>query len=186
MLYICALFISFFIFSPLSGEIKEISLFWNPVICNQKCGNILGQKLQQMPGVEEMNLNAGAGTATLKWKEKLPFSYHSLKFTLQSVGVGQSNVRVKARGTVTIQGNKVSFFSKDDNTRFVLISPLAPQPGQYTPRPNAALMTLNEGVKNQLIEPAKQGKIMVVEGPLYQPWNSPPLWLMLEKVQIEK
>src|SRR5690606_29331883 len=130
--------------------------------------------------------NPSAGVAVIKWSPDAPFSYHLIKTNMQMVGAGVNEIRVRVRGKATVQGNYISLVSQGDNSRFVLISPIMPTPDALIVNPNPYMRDLDPKLQQRILRESSEGKIMVIEGPLYQPARSPPLQLIVERIQVEK
>ncbi|MFQ5729280.1 MAG: hypothetical protein ACE5GN_02850 [Waddliaceae bacterium] len=186
-------FISIFMLSAsllmpraVQAEVLEVVVIWNSISCNEKCAQILAKSFQKMKQVQEVRVNPTSGITILKWKPKSAFSYYPIKSTMQMIGVGVNDIRVKVRGKAKEQGNEVALFSLEDNTRFVLVSPITPLPEDYTVNPNPYDRSLSSDLRERILQEVKQDKVLVIEGPLYQPAKSPPLQLVVERIQIEK
>ena len=170
----------------LNAEILQVTVTWNSGVCDPKCSNLLGEKFKKMKQVEEVSVNPSSGVAVIKWKPDAQFSYHLIKTNMQMVGVGVNEIRVRVRGKARGQGKNVSLVSLEDNTSFILVSPIMPNPDSLILYPNPYLRELDPKLREKILLEAKEDKVMVIEGPLYQPARSPPLQLVVERIQIEK
>jgi hypothetical protein len=173
---------------PLVAEVERITVTWNNVMCNVQCGELIARRFGAMKELEKVEVNPSTGVANLKWNSKFTFSYVPIKTTMQMVGAGIDDVRVRVRGKAKEEGRDVVFYSIGDNTRFLLASPIRPDPRRQVVFPNPTLMQLDPDLRERIMTDAKQDKVLVIEGPLYKPWWSPPLPLMIviERIQVEK
>lgn len=180
---VCGLF---FLTIPmlLQGEILEVKVTWGSAFCNPQCASLLQSRFQEMPQVDLAETNASSGITKLTWKSGTPFSYHPIKRTMQSVGVGIHLVSLKVRGEVKSLGKKVALKSLGDGTTFTLIDPL-PNAMSRVENPNPYFRDLNPLIKKKLLKEAEEGKIFVMTGWIYRPAASPSLYLILERIQIE-
>jgi hypothetical protein len=170
----------------IQAEVLEVSLIWNSDLCNEKCTELLKKQFGKAKEIESFTMNSSSGTASIKWNPQFPFSYQIVKSHLQMVGVGLSQMRVRVRGKALLQGERVALLSEGDNTLFFLISPVRASPGEYTATPAGVLVDLATDLKQKILTTAAEGKVIVVEGPLYQGHRSPPLHLIVSRLQIEK
>jgi hypothetical protein len=186
-----ALYLFFFLFPllnfhPLNGEVESVTISWNTVMCNPKCAQLIEKRFKELKEIAEVNVNPGNGVAKLKWKPDSQFSYITVKRVMQMVGAGVNDIHVRVRGKVRAEGKKIVLYSLGDNTRFQLVSPIQPEISRPVVPPNPALMELTPTLREKILEDADQDKIMVIEGPLYRPWNTPFLVVIVERLQVEK
>ena len=170
----------------LSAEVQQVVITWNNVSCDAGCSTLLGERFQAMPQVQEVRMNHSTGTTVLMWKPQSPFTYRAVKTTMQLVGVGTNDIRVRVRGKAKQQGQEVILVSLEDNTPFKLISPTPPLPDEYTVKANPYFRTLSPDLRDRILSEATQDKVLVIEGPLYQPAKVVLLELVVERIQIEK
>lgn len=168
------------------AEIDKITVTWNNAACTVKCGELIEKNLSEIKELDHANVTPSTGSANLKWKPGAHFSYTPIKVAMQMVGVGVNEVRMRVRGVVKEEGKDVVLYSLGDNTRFLIVSPLRPELTQPIISPHPSLRELSPQLRNRILPDAKQGKIMVIEGPLYKPVRSPPLMIVVERIQIEK
>lgn len=176
----------FLIPSPVKGEILEVRANWNSASCTPKCAEMLDQQFKKIREAETVDISLPAGEAVFKWKPNGNFSYYNIKRPMQMIGVGLNEIRVKVRGKAHAQGPGVAISSSGDGTLFMLISPFSPQAHSYTSYANPIFYELSPSLKDQILKAAQENKTVVIEGPLYEPSRSPPFYLIVEKVQIEK
>lgn len=168
------------------GEVLDVTVMWNNVMCLEPCGKLLQEKFLKMPQVQEVSIDITAGQARIKWKPKAPFSYYPVKTTMQMVGLGVNEMKVTVRGKAKVTKDKVVLVSLQNNTPFELVSLPTPEQGLYVTRPNQIFMKLDPGLAEKIMTEAKEDKILIISGPLYSPWRSPPLQLVVESIQVEK
>lgn len=171
---------------PLYSEVLEVFVSWNNSGCKERCAELLHERFEKMPQVESVTMNPSAGNARLKWNPTSPFSYQVIKNQLQRVGVGLNELRVRVRGRGVPSGKGVSLISLGDNTRFTLISHLRNRPEKYISRPDGSKLDLSSNLQEKILNAAQEDKAIVIEGPIYQPHRSPPLYLVVSRLQIEK
>ena len=170
----------------LFSEVQQVTITWNNVACNQKCAEVIEKNFRKMNQVQKVKVAFATGTTELEWKPKSPFSFQAVKMAMQMSGVGINDLRVKVRGKAKEKGGKIALVSLEDNTPFILISPIDPKPEQYTTKPNPYFRELTPDLRERILQEIKEDKILVIEGPLYQPGSSPPLQLIVERILIEK
>ncbi len=139
-----------------------------------------------MQQIESVSVNAKLGTATLKWSPKFPFSYQLIDSRLRMIGVGLIGIYMRVRGSAIPRGNKIALSSIGDQTQFILISPISVKPGDYAGFPDGSKLSLSPKLKKKITEASAERKDIIVEGPLYQGHRAPPLYLMIDRLQIEK
>ena len=182
-LYFQLLFCMLFSFYA-HAEIVKVQVQWQPQSCTQSCAQLLGSQFQKVPGVAEIIMNQGGGFADLRWKPQYPFSFIPIQTAMQNVGLGFRNIRVRVRGTLIFQQQTVALISLGDNTPFYLLGPLVAKQGQMTINDSLQNHQLSSATLAQLVEASKQNRIVVIEGPLYQPWSYSWLWLIIEQMQF--
>ncbi len=170
----------------LQSEVLEVFISWNSYLCDDKCADLIKRRFESMKQVESIEVNSGSGSAKIKWNPESLFSYQAVKTQLQMVGVGLSELRVRVRGKGVPQGKGAALISSGDNTRFNLISPIRGTPGEYIALPDGSQLSLADGLKEKILSSAQEKKTIVIEGPIYQGHRSPPLYLVVSRLQIEK
>ncbi len=166
------------------AEVVKVQIQWQPESCTMACAQLLATQFQKVPGVAEIIMNQGGGFADLRWKPQYPFAFIPIQTAMQNVGVGIRNIRVKARGTLVFQQQTVALISLGDNTPFYLLGPLVAKSGQMTIDDSLQNHQLSPATLTQLVEASKQNRIVVIEGPLYQPWSYSWLWLIIDQMQF--
>ncbi len=170
----------------LQAEVERATVSWNPGMCNANCAQMLEAKFRELKAVDEVSQNSSQGKTNLKWSPNAPFSYITIKRVMQSVGAGVDNIQVRVRGKVRAEGNKVALYSSGDNTRFELVSAQQPGLSQPTVPANPALMKLEPRLREKILADSEGNKTVVIEGPLYRPWNATQLIIVVQRMQVEK
>lgn len=181
ILLIAALFL---IQEPLKAEILRVQIKWTPASCQVNCAQLLARKFQQVPGVAQVYMNQPGGQVELRWKPNFPFSYQTTYTAMQLVGLWYDEFRVKVRGTIQINGNQVSLISLGDNTQFILVGTVQAQQGRYVTEYNAQTRGFTPTLFAQLQQAAAENRIAIVEGPLFMPERSPPLYLVVAQLNL--
>ena len=146
--------------------IEEVVLKWNPAICTGPCNGLISQQLNTVAGIDNIEINASAGVARLKWQPNAPFSYTDLNTASRTIGVRLNDIRVRVIGTIEYAVPNYYLASTGDNTRFLLIGPPNVRFGQYLPR-NIASYPLPPSIIQQLSTAQTQGQSLMIEGPLF-------------------
>lgn len=173
-------------FPPLYGEVVNVRVNWNSISCNQNCANLIQKNFESLKQVESVSINAKSGTADLKWNPKFPFSYKAIDTKMRMVGASLIGVYIRVKGYAMSKGNKVVLSSIGDQTEFTLISPIPTGPGEYIGFPDASKLSLSPELQKKILDASTEKKVIVVEGPIYRGYVAPPLYLMIQRLQIEK
>jgi hypothetical protein len=168
----------------LVAEIVYVQVQWQPETCPMGCAQNLAAQFQKIPGVAEITMNQGGGYAQLRWKPGLPFLYAQVKSAMQAVGPGIRDIRVKVRGTLNFEKQRVSLTSLSDNTVFYLLGEILPQQGQLSVYYSLESHQLSPEMVAKLVDGYEHHRIAVIEGPLFEPWRYSYLWLIADKVQF--
>lgn len=168
------------------AEVEKATVSWNPVMCTANCAKLIESKFSQLKEVEEVTQNVSQGKTTLKWNPNAPFSYLTIKRTMQMIGAGVDFIHLRVRGKIRAEGNKVVLYSTGDNTRFELVSAQMPSLSQPTVPANPALMKLDPRLRDTILADSDGNKTVVIEGPLYRPWNTAAMILIVQRMQVEK
>lgn len=168
---------------PLRSEIETFTIKWTSMLCLQSCIDLLGNEFSRMPSVADVAMDPRAGTAVLRWRPEAPFTYQAIGAVMSKVGLAIQDMRVRVRGTV-IPGVSPILVSIGDQTSFVLLGPIEPSRIDYTVTQNPQAHTLSPQLRAQLLQAANEQRVVVIEGPLFEPERSPPLKLIIENIQI--
>lgn len=184
-----SMFFSMFFSWVCFAEVETVKVSWyQPVACLESCVKALENRFLRIPGVESAEMNQADGIATLKWKPNVPFSFLPINYALRYIGVREQNVWVKARGTISIQGDTYALISQGDGTRFVLLNRVPVNNTNYSNQYNTQNRGLSDEQKQKLTAAAKQKSSVTIEGLLFMPERSPPdpLQLIIGSLQIEE
>lgn len=181
------LFALFLGISPLQGNIDHVIVKWTPQLCQASCSRQMHDRFSRMSGVASLTIDQGNGVMELKWKENMPFSYTDLDWTMRWIGLYMTYVRVKATGRILKISSTYILESEHDKTRFSLLGIAIPQAPVLAVQANSIFSRPLSSSHIELLEHAIQNKLLVtIDGPLFQPWRQPPLWLVMEQAVIEQ
>jgi hypothetical protein len=173
-------------FFSLYGEVKQVTIIWDPGLCWDACIQTLHTQFLKINGVADVHINQGTGRAEIKWKPETPFSFAAINAALRFVGVRQRDIRLQVRGRVIFESGQYKLLSSGDNTSFTLFNPIIPQQRNYVEQFNPAARQLTPENEEALKEIKSKNLIITVEGPLYEPFRSPPYRLVLERYGVDK
>lgn len=165
----------------LRGDIKQITLTWNAVTCQDTCVAQIHKELSTTKEIHDITINPQEGSAVMQWKTGELFSYEPFRYAMAAVGLSINSMRVHVQGTISHEGETVFLNSTGDNTRFQLVGPIKTQPGRYTPRYNLASYPLSQELLQQLRDFEQQRMKVIVSGPLLLPSHY-PLVLIIENI----
>jgi hypothetical protein len=170
---------------PLKADVEHVVVKWSPQLCKSTCTKQLHDLFSKLPGVANLTIDEGNGVMELNWKEKAPFSYTNLDWTMRKIGLYMTYVRVKATGNI-VKVNKTYYLdSEHDRTRFNLLGMAIPQSGVLAVQTNSIFNRPLSQDNIELLEEAMKNKLLVtIDGPLFEPWRSPPLWLVMEQAVV--
>jgi len=173
-------------FAPTNGEIQQIVVKWTPGLCTSSCIAGLDKQFKKIAGVASVSLDQASAQAFLQWKPNYPFSYTPIQYAMSAIGLYVTEFRMKVRGTIEHDKTNVFLVSIGDNTSFTLLSPIIPTPSQSPQLFNVESYQLTPQLKERLIATEAQHQVVSISGPIFQPWLSPPLLLIVESLNIEK
>lgn len=170
----------------LFSEVQQVVLiWWKPGLCGAPCVKNLYKQLGRVPGVATVHIDQAAGRAYLEWKADRTFSFQPLNAAVRYVGIRVDDIRLKVRGHIIQEAAQIKLVSSGDNTSFTLLNPVIPQQHQYVVQWNPAARKLSPSLQKQLLDIAKKGEIVTIEGQFFEPYRSPPNQLVVEQVSIE-
>jgi hypothetical protein len=170
----------------LNAEIEEVVLVWQAPLCQEACVKELNRQLSRVRGVAAIDINQGAGRATLKWQPDVPFSFQPLNMATRFVGIRVNDLGLKVRGRIKGSAQSLQLVSEKDGTVFNLLNPILPNTNQYNTRNSVFNRQLTPEVAAQLLETAKKQQIITIEGQLFEPFRSPPNNLVVVRITIPK
>lgn len=173
------------------GEIEKVTAIWSAwhfdlAACKGGCAQIIHQQLMRLPGAAEVLVKEAEGRAEIRWKPGVPFSYGPLDNAMRIAGPAIDTVRLRVRGMITHDARNVFLMSIGDNTRFYLLGPLVPSTTQMVISENVATHPLTVTLRSDLLQAQQNHQVVTIEGPLLLPEQSPPLYLIVERLQIAK
>ena len=175
-----------FVYIPLFGEIQHVIITWTPMECQAKCLEGLNTQFAKIQGVSEVSINQSAGQVTLKWKPNIPFSFSPVNIAMEMIGLTINDIRISVHGTLRHDPTHVSLTSIGDNTRFDLLNPVTPETSRQAAQFNIGARGLKPELRQKLLEGESNHQEATIEGPLFMPERSPPLELVVDKLQFSK
>lgn len=170
----------------INAEIQEVSLTWTAGLCHAQCIKNLEMQFRRIPSVQEVQINEGAGKATLKLKKNMPYSFAPFNQAMELVGLSIIDIRVIATGQISNVGQDFVLISTGDNTTFTLINPIIPERSGYVVQYNAGAVNrkLSPAMVQQMEDAKKSKQIATIQGPLFFPERSPPNLLVIEQIRF--
>lgn len=168
------------------AEIDPIIISWKAGECQTGCDVLLEREFRKLYGIEDLAVNIGSGQMSIRWKANQRFDYYAILSAIKKVGLHIANIRVKVRGMVRFEGANSVIISNGDKTLFYLLGPIQPEANRYTPTRSIYNRQLTFEQKAQLMAGEKSGSMAVIEGPLFEPYRSPPLFLIVENISFVK
>jgi hypothetical protein len=179
-LYLFPLFISF----TLTAEVEEIVLNWNALRCLEICIPGIERNLRSIREVTHLQINSRSGTAVMGWDPNYPFTFPPFRWAMAGAGITITDMHLRVRGTITHDMDNYYLVSSGDLSRFLLIGPLLFHPARFTPR-NIESHPLPPQIKQQLMEIEEKRQTVVIEGPLFFPFEKFPRTLIVEQIRVE-
>jgi hypothetical protein len=169
----------------MQAEIQLITVTWKPSTCPLNCAQSLEGQFKQIPGVAGVTVYPLVGKAELRWKPTSPFSFSPINTAVRMVGPSIYQLFAKVRGSVRRNSDGTfQIFSIGDNTGFYLIGPINAQPNQYTTTGNVATHPLTAENVAVLTQAVQNNYLVIINGPIFQFWRSPPLILQIAQIQL--
>lgn len=184
------IFLSIFMLTAcvVHAEIEMITLEWDNIACQDSCASLMERELSKISDITNVTVSQQNGMATMQWKAKKKFSFPTIDSAIKKVGLHIKALRVKVRGTISESNKKFYIHSLGDETKFNLLGSATDnvtknrqvlQQSRYN-RP------LTEDQKDILREAMEQKQIVIIEGPIYQPYQFPPLDIVVGSIKIAK
>jgi hypothetical protein len=171
-------------FSRGQAEVELVTIVWKASTCPLNCARMLEAQLRTIPGVASVTVYPLVGRAELRWRPMMPFSFAPINTAVRSVGPSIFQMLVKARGVIRVNAGNYQLISLGDNTPFNLIGPVMARPGQYTISANIASHPISPELKANLDRAMMGGYVTLVEGPLFEFWRTPVLYLITEQIRF--
>lgn len=175
-------FLAFVSCSSLSAEVQQVTLIWQPGLCNTKCVELLNKQIAKINGVASVAIDQGQGRAVIVWKNNVPFSFQPLNAAARYVGIRVNDIRLKVQGKLQPYGTQYKLISAGDNTNFILLNPLVPQPRTQVVAYNPSVRQLSPELAATLLDLSKRKQTVTIEGQFYEPYRSPPNYLVVENI----
>lgn len=181
-----SLYLSFTFVNAAHAEVSDVIITWTKATCQPGCDKLLSQQFGKIYGIETFDINRLAGQANIKWKPNLPFAYYPINAAMRMVGPHINSIRVKVRGKIQHSQGNVKLISEGDGTQFYLISAVNPAPNQYALTRSVYNRLLSLDVRQQLLDAETKKQMVIIDGPLFEPYRSPPLFLVIEHLSLEE
>lgn len=170
--------------SPLLAEFQQIQIKWTSGLCGTDCIKNLQIQFSKIPGFKQASF--GNSQVTLQWQPGYPFTFSSINTATRMVGIRLWEVRIKVKGKVYHDKDQFFLKSDGDGTIVQLLGGTAPSPTGNTVVPNIATHGLNPSMQTKLFEAEKDKTSIVVEGPLFQPFQMPNLRVIVANLRAGK
>lgn len=168
-----------------NAEIEYVDIFWLKEGCTPACAEILEKRLNAIKEVSHAEVNREKGRARLFWKPESGFSYSMIRPATSFVGIGLSQMSIKARGTIAHDSRNTYLISLGDRTKFQILSPVDDNPDLYITKKNRAVNSIKPSLEKQLHEVEDRDGVVTISGPLFQ-YYRPPLSIIAEKVSASE
>lgn len=170
----------------LNAEIEKVSVKWTPYQCDAGCVQNLDRQFRQIAGVADVTINMSAAQAEIRWRPNIPFSYTAIDTAMRMIGPSIDNrgLRLKVRGTIQHDARSVTLISTGDNSRFILLGPIVPSPTHYVEEESVWSHRPTPEARNEYLAAEDADQTVTVEGPLFQPEQAPPMYMIVEKKQF--
>lgn len=168
----------------LHAEIEQITLKWTPGLCQSSCMRSLEQQFKNIKGVVNTHLNGPLGQGDLTWDPNTAFSYRSIEMAMALIGLGINDIRLRVKGNITHDERNIILISSSDHTHFFLLNNISIVPNQYVEENSAFNRLLTPQTRTQLLNAERNQQTVTISGPLFQPENSPPLFLVIDSLSI--
>lgn len=172
----------------LIAEIESVSLQWNNVICRSDCAELMDRELRKVKEVSNVGVSQTNGTATMQWKAQKPFSFPAIDSAIKKVGLHIQVVKVRVRGTISEKNKRFYIHSIGDKSKFNLLGApenqadknryIVQQSRFNRPLSDAQIEILRDAMQNDLI--------VTIEGPIYQPYQFPPLDIIIQSINVSE
>jgi copper chaperone CopZ len=170
----------------IEAEISDVTITWRAEQCKARCQKLLSEQFGKLYGVSKVDVNLAAGQANLTWKPNVPFSFYQINTAMRLVGPAISNIRMKIRGHIQAERGQIKVISEGDGTAFYLLNPITPSNTKYVITGSIYNRQLSPDTHKQLLDAAAKKQLAVVQGPLFEPYRSPPLYIVIEILSFEE
>lgn len=168
------------------AEVQQVTLKWLAMQCQASCVRGLEKQLRRIRGVASVDISEPQGQAILQWDPTVPFSYRSIEAAIAMIGIGidPEDFGVTVRGNIIHDKSNVILVSIGDNTRFYLIGTPPFVPNQFIEENSLSNRALTPQIRSQLLEAERNHQFVTITGPLFQPEASPPLYLVVQSLNM--
>jgi hypothetical protein len=150
-------------------QIEQVTIRWNPQMCQGYCQKILEQQFRKVQGIKNFSVDLKNGQATLTWKENVPFLFTTINSAMHMIGLYTREVRIKIVGHIKHSGDTFYILSDGDNTRFDLVNRVDPHSTGQTAVYNRDARNLSQELRQQLLNAENDKQIATIEGPVLMP-----------------
>ena len=178
----CFLFCILFKMSVVQGEIQEIVMKWNALLCLNECESTLANQLNNIANLRGLRIDSRAGTAVMGWQPYNFFSYAPFNLATRTVGIRIADFRLKVSGKIRHSEDNFYMVSEGDNTTYLLVGPIRAVPDRYIIQQNIASRPLSADIRIKLLRLADSQETVIIEGPLFEPLRA---WLILIVEQLK-
>lgn len=170
-----------------AAEVQMVLITWTPQICQEGCAQGLQEYLSQIPQVSNVAVNMASGSATLEWKKNQPYSFAPINFATRVIGIPRIlYARMRVRGTIQHSQGIYNIISTGDNTPIRLLSPIQPQPGQYTIQTSIDSHPLTPEMQQRLKEIELKRQTVIIDGTIFEPVRLTFPALIIESIKVEE
>lgn len=168
------------------AEVQQVTLRWLGMQCQASCVRGLETQLRRVRGVASVDISEPQGQAIIQWDPQVPFSYRSIEAAIAMIGIGidPEDFGLTVRGNIIHDERNVILISIGDNTRFYLLGTPPFVPNRFIEENSLANRALTPQIKSQLLEAERNRQSVTISGPLFQPEASPPLYLVIQSLNI--
>jgi hypothetical protein len=148
----------------------------------------MDRELKKVKEITDVAVSQTNGTATMQWKAQKPFSFQAIDSAVKKVGLHIQVLKIKVRGTITENNHKFYINSIGDKSKFHLLGAAEnnPDKNRYTIQQSRYNRPLSDAHIELLREAMDNDLIVTIEGPIYQPYQFPPLDLIIQNINVAK
>ncbi len=96
------------------------------------------------------------------------------------IGLSINELRVKVKGHISHDQQKVSLTSKPDGSIFILKSPTYNTANQYSEQFSIYAYGMTPWLRTEMLDAEQKQEEVEIDGPIFEPERSPPLILIVE------
>lgn len=175
-------------FYNLRSEIEMVSFTWDNVLCREDCAMRIEKELHKIHDVAEVSVSQRDGMAKMRWDADKPFDFSPIRQAIKRVGIHVQTLKVTVTGTIEKKNNKFYIVSIGDATKFNLMGVAVDEPGKnrYVIQNSRYNRPLSARQVEILTEAMHEKKIVTIHGPIYSPYQFPPLDLIIESLSVSE